>query len=334
MLAIGMIPMTKLIDTLRESRDIYSEKLRQLLVNYQKHPNALFCVYEGEDAKYYGVRIDTLAEIEDCRKIPCKGKQDVLKLYDRVKTDPRLSISNTLFFVDHDFDGYCGRAHDKKLYVTPCYSIENMYVQESSVRKILIEEYGVDNFTESNELESLVALYLKLFDEYCTALTTLNAWISLQREKEHQSIRLNLNNQKLNKFISISLDRVEQIYTKEDLSALFPESILISDEELIAKEAEFMARDRMCLFRGKYHVEFLRVFLEKIKSDRQSTNPVHFKTKKGVKLNLSKVNILSELSQYAATPKCLRSFLESAKNAFKEKAINLTITQPLHRILT
>ena len=316
--------MTKLINTLRESRDVYSEKLRQLLLNYQKYPQALFCVYEGEDAKYYGIRIDALTAIEDRRKIPCRGKDDVLKLYDHVAADHNLSKSNTIFFIDHDFDGTRGHASGVNLYVTPCYSIENFYVKDSAIRKILIEEYGVDNFEDSEELESLMALYNNLLDQFCGCLTTLNAWIILQREKESPTAKLNLNNQKLNKFVSISLDKIDQIYTKDDLSALFPESVEIGDIELSEKEEELKVTDRACTYRGKYLVEFLRLFLELIKTDRQSANPTHFKQKKNVKLTLSKANILSELSQYAETPECLRMFLDRTRCAFQDNT-NLTM---------
>lgn len=312
--------MTKLINTLRESRDLYSEKLRQLLLNYQKYPQALFCVYEGEDAKYYGVRIDALTAIEDRRQIPCRGKSDVLKLYDRVVSDINLSKSNTIFFIDRDFDGTRGRMCGDNLYVTPCYSIENLYVQNNAIRKVLIEEYGVDNFEDGEELESLMALYMKLLDQFCKCLTTLNAWIILQREKESPSAKLNLNNQRLNKFVSISLDKVDQLYTKDDLSSLFPEAVEVGDVELSEKEKELYLTDRTYAYRGKYLVEFLRVFLELIKADRQSAIPVHFKQKRNTKLNLSRANILSELSQYAETPECLRRFLGGVRQLLQEES--------------
>lgn len=316
--------MTKLINTLRESRDLYSEKLRQLLLSYQKYPYALFCVYEGEDAKYYGVRIDALTAIEDRRQIPCRGKEDVLKLYDRVVSDEILSKSNTIFFIDRDFDGTRGRTYTDNIYVTPCYSVENLYVQHNAIRKILIEEYGIDAFSDSEEIDSLMALYMKLLEQFCQCLTTLNAWIILQREKESPSAKLNLNNQKLNKLVSISLDKVEQLYGKDNLSSLFPESVDIDDSELSKKEKELRQEDKACVYRGKYLVEFLRVFLELIKADRQSESPVHFKQKRNTKLNLSRVNILSELSQYAETPDCLRDFLDRVRHSLNDKS-NLTM---------
>lgn len=318
--------MPNLINKLRESRDTYSEKLRQLLLNYQKYPHALFCVYEGEDAKYYGIRIDALTAIEDRRQIPCRGKDDVLKLYDRVIADEALSKSNTIFFIDRDFDGARGRTLTENIYITPCYSIENLYIHDNTIRKILIEEYGVDTFSDSKEIDSLTALYMKLLDQFCQCLTTLNAWIILQRKKESPSSKLNLNNQKLNKFVTISLDKVEQLYTKDDLSLLFPESVDIEDSELSEKEEELRQADKICEYRGKYLIEFLRVFLELMKADRQNANPMHFKQRRKTKLNLSRVNILSELSQYAETPECLREFLNRARYSFQEK-LNLATVE-------
>ena len=170
-----------------------------------------------------------------------------------------------------------------------------------------------------------MALYMKLLNEFCQCLTTLNAWIVLQREKESPSSKLNLNNQKLNKFVSISLEKVERLYSKDDLSTLFPESVSISDDELSEKEEELREADKVCVYRGKYLVEFLRVFLELIKADRQRATPVYFRQKKNIKLKLSRVNILSELSQYAETPECLRDFLARVRRSFPEKAENLTM---------
>ena len=65
-------------------------------------------------------------------------------------------------------------------------------------------------------------------------------------------------------------------------------------------------------FRGKQHLEFFRSFLGKLKEDRckKSAREI-FKLKGNVKLNLTKANSISELSQYAETPSCLKAFLEN-----------------------
>lgn len=235
-----------------------------------------------------------------------------------------MSKSNTIFFIDYDFDGTRGYSVTDNLYVTPCYSIENMYIQESSLKRIFIEEFGVDSFNDEGEIDALTNLYMKLLDEFSKSLTTLNAWIALQREKESSSSKLNLNNQKLNKFVSISLSKVDQLYSKNDLSNLFPDSVVISDDELNAKEEEFKHVNQSCVYRGKYFIEFLRVFLQLLKADRQNDSPAYFKQKKNVKLNLSRVNIISELSQYAGTPDCLRHFLDEVRKSYHQNIENLT----------
>lgn len=310
--------MGELITTLRNSRDVYAEKLRQLLVNYQKYPDALYCVFEGEDAKYYGIRIDSLSDFEDRRQMPCRGKEDVLKLHDRVMADERLMLSNTIFFVDYDFDGLRGHSNGPKLYVTPCYSVENLYVRERAFKRILVEEYGVEDFNTEAELVRLLSIYSKLLDEFAKALTTLNAWIALQREKERPGARLNLNNRKLKHFVSISLEKVEQLYSKSELSLFFPNAVDITDEELAEKESEFEHSDKLNAYRGKYFIEFLRIFLELLKNDRQNSSPKYFEQSQKVKLTLSGKNILSELSQYADTPECLKEFIGNVSQKFRQ----------------
>jgi len=300
--------MTGIIGSLRDSRDSYSEKLRQLLIQHKNNPDALFCVYEGEDAKYYGIRIDNITRFTDRRRIPCRGKADVLRLHEKVNSDSILRASNTIFFVDHDFDGMRGMAESGAIYMTPCYSVENLYIDKLVVRKILTEEFLLDDFDNSEELENIIELYEQRLAELVASLTPLNAWIAIQREKEDASSKLNLGSTKLNKFVTISLEKVDSKYTIDSLDAMFPDAIEVSEGELQTKILEFDGGNKVLLFRGKYLIEFLRVFLDLLKEDKRNSIPNYFSSKSNVKLVLSK-NILSELSQYAITPDCLKEFL-------------------------
>jgi hypothetical protein len=54
----------------------------------------------------------------------------------------------------------------------------------------------------------------------------------------------------------------------------------------------------------------MRIFLTQLKADRNiKAGRKVFKEKGNVKLQLTKGNTISELSQYADTPQCLRDFL-------------------------
>ncbi|WP_232821394.1 DUF4435 domain-containing protein [Acidithiobacillus ferrivorans] len=201
------------------------------------------------------------------------------------------------------------------MYVTPCYSIENFYVSVSAVRRILTNEYGVESLSddsEESELEYLIKVYDRLINEFCDSTTILNAFIFLHVKNENSRSRLNLRGQDITSMVRISLGGIEQKYEVETFSQLFPDASDIDDAELLKQISKFiLLENKPCCYRGKYLIEFLRIFLTLLRDDRNSENPQFFKTKGRVGLNLSKNNILSELSQYAETPQCLLDFLKN-----------------------
>ncbi|PXX98599.1 DUF4435 domain-containing protein [Halomonas sp. LBP4] len=298
--------MSNLIGVLRDSRDAYSEKLRQLLIKHRNNPEALFCIYEGEDAKYYGVRIDVYCRFEKRIQVPCKGKDDVLRLFERVAKDETLNKAYTAFFVDHDYDGVSERHKNENLYVTPCYSIENFYVTEEAFRNIIVDEFGVSEFQEDQEADILVDNYSRCVRELVSEVKQLNAWLALQVER---GSKLNVNNVKLTEFVDVGLHGVERKYSLESLLVTFPEAKEVSLEEVKEKERELERFGLMNSSRGKFLLEFLRLYMMEMKSDLVRKEPQFFPRTRKIKFNLTRYNVLSELSQYAVTPNCLKEFL-------------------------
>lgn len=92
----------------------------------------LFCFFEGEDAKYYGVRIkENLPEV-DWEGISCGGKLKVEEVYNvlKIHENPSYQVAKKAFFIDRDFDEPLSEELRKDIYETPCYSIENFYTTE------------------------------------------------------------------------------------------------------------------------------------------------------------------------------------------------------------
>lgn len=311
-----VIKMT--IEQLRDSRNSYAERLFTLLLNVQKYPEALYCVYEGEDAKYYDIRIQNLTIFSDRKTFPCKGKADVLKVHELVISNIKFTSTNIAFFIDKDFDGLRGNKPSDWLYITPCYSIENLYLSDEVVSNILRHEFGVHEMGRADEADVIMKLYTSMFDAFIEAITPLNAWLSIQRELESQDTgqhahKLNLANCKLNNFVDISLGGVVKKYEITDLEGYFPDSSNVLATEVEKRIVEFKKEDRQNLFRGKYLIEFLRLFLTQIRDDASLKTPKYFNQKKTIPLQFSKKNIISELSQYAITPDCLKQFLARLK---------------------
>lgn len=307
--------MKELIDRLRNSKDAYVERLQNILLVYEKYPESLFCVYEGDDAKYYDIRIELIAEIEDRHTVPCKGKDDVLRLHERLVKDPKFDQAKLAFFIDRDFDEYKGYEASKKLYMTPCYSIENLYVSEKVFNKILRIEFKIHKLSDNSEYEKVIELYRHRLVDFINATSLLNAWIALQREHQKDDSRLNLSNKNVEDFVKIQLDSVVANYDLKKLNEAFPRASKFTQAQVSTKEKTFHQEHKVMLFRGKYLIDFLRSFLVLLKDDANNKEPEILSSKRKVSVNISKKNIISEASQYAETPECLKAFLISLKSS-------------------
>ncbi|PVV55007.1 DUF4435 domain-containing protein, partial [Chryseobacterium sp. HMWF035] len=74
---------------------------KYILSAKQENCNKLFCFYEGFDANYYSSRIKNIVD-KDYFNFSCKNKNNVLKIYNKIKHQK--DKYNLLFFVDKDFD--------------------------------------------------------------------------------------------------------------------------------------------------------------------------------------------------------------------------------------
>jgi hypothetical protein len=162
---------------------------------------------------------------------------------------------------------------------------------------------------ESDEnFERCVSLYIKLQEEFHNAVELLNTWIACQRDK---SSPLDISDISVSRFVKIDLNQITKKYVIDDLYRMFPGAIAISQEDLDARLTELRSSTRQKSFRGKFEIEFLLKFLQKLIHEANKGNYPYFTRKVNVVLSLSKRNIISDLSQYADTPDCLDSYLKS-----------------------
>ncbi|QQD13145.1 DUF4435 domain-containing protein [Sphingobacterium sp. UDSM-2020] len=298
--------MVSRIDTLRAERESSSSVYLQILRMSKDYPDSLLCCFEGEDFKYYGIRIENLAlrEYDKIRPVKCKGKENVLKVYNLIAKISKLNKANILYFVDRDFDkpliGYTN------LYETPYYSIENFYITSCTIEKIIENEFKVD--AELDIFKYILEIFTRRFQDFHTGISYLNAWIYCQRQDK--SIKLNLSDFKLTSvFESITLEELNFIkYDRLYLEKIFPKSKSVPDVEI--EQAKVILESKPYeKFRGKFEVDFLHIMIELlISSVKRRTSP--FNTIANVSLVYSRKNVLSELSQYAYTPKCLKDFIK------------------------
>jgi hypothetical protein len=300
-------------EMMRRKRNSNAVDLIKLIKKIDCFETTLVCVFEGEDSKYYGSRIDAFFSEFNRKNLTCKGKRNVLGLRERIQGNVELSLAKILFFVDSDYDE---TETDFDLYSTPCYAIENLYAKESVFNKILIDELGLCSFKDEGLITELVKKYSHFEAHSDEALAELNAWL-IARIKESETnldIKLNLNNISIDKFLTIENFTPKKSYEISELDSIFSVNTPVSQDDLNSAIHIVNESDKVMFCRGKYRLEYFRMFLVEVFNESRNGVGIFTDRKIKPKLTLVKSNIISELSQYAETPSCLNVFLEEYKN--------------------
>lgn len=296
----------------------YARVWREFIKAHSSLPNSLFCFFEGQDdPRYYGSRIDSYVfEGNESRRqnLWCKGKYNLIELHTLISQDSRFNNAWVSFFMDVDFDTDGELPNSQDVYITPCYAIENLYVQSSCFKRILNDEFGISS--TDDEFASTVKLYEKRLEEFLAACVELNSWIFLQRTpvgNDKINARVNLQNASSEKLFRVKLISVSQKYSVSDLEIFFPNARKLESTELQTQVSKFSACRQADTFRGKYLMYFLKKILTALVEDsNKKKGRQHFQEKRTVTMQLSK-NIISELSKYADTPPCLIEFLKDLR---------------------
>jgi len=296
------------VDKLRAARGKAVTVFVEFTRLYKQYESALYCFFEGEDSRYYGIRIKNITRPEKDIYLDCNGKEGVLGIYRMLSSRKHYANARTAYFVDRDFDQSIYDRGISEIYETPCYSVENFYTSIECFSEILRNEFKL---TESDEnFEKCISLYTKLQEEFHNSVELLNAWIACHRDK---SSKLNISDLSVLHFIHIDLNQAIATYTIDDLYQKFPNLPIISQQELDAKRSELKVNTSQKSFRGKFEIEFLFSFLQKLMIEANKGNYPYFTRKVKVVLSLTKRTIISDLSQYADTPDCLYNYLESLR---------------------
>jgi hypothetical protein len=304
------------VEAMNQGIENYQVKFLEFTRIHAKKTASLICFFEGKDVKYYGIRIQENLPGITWEGINCGGKEPVLALCQilEIHCESKYRDAKTAFFVDRDFDPPLPAKKRTKIYETPGYSIENFYTSLSCFKKILHQEFKMSEDKEQLCFNRYITLFIQTQKQFHEAIAPLNAWIMLKRERERMSSlcqKTSLDRIKFKKLIKMELDRITQQYTIKDINLLFSEDDEISEEEVMAKIASFSGIECGKTFRGKYEIAFLNKFLIKLKNDLCASSPKDFQKKRKIPFSLPKnpSQMLSQFSQYADTPPCLKNYL-------------------------
>lgn len=289
-------------------------------------------IFEGiDDPKFYISNITTFFG-ENYQVFSVGSKSNVLELRTMIRSNSLYSKDIVVFFVDRDFDD---TKEEDDLYVTPTYSIENLYCQASTFKSIISAEYGLSNihidpehrlrnelteeferlqqkFHNSKKVIFINALYMFVRTELHNKSISLDKIASIDMEFSNGNIKVKLTKKK-------EYLQLKGKYKKEFFNFI----------QSNPKWKEKLNRPSM-FFRGKQEMIFLRKMLEELRDEKyfyliaqrkiEQEQPEK-KHKIKYKGSLISQDILSSISQYVTTPSCLRDFLVNFQQKANEVAI-------------
>ncbi|PGN64603.1 hypothetical protein CN961_03540 [Bacillus thuringiensis] len=278
----------------------------RFMVKFPKNKDAPFCIVEGEDEKYYELRVKMRCDNIEPICIPCGGKKKVIDTYKWITKKTEYSKGKIMYFIDRDFDELY---NDSLIYETPYYSIENFYTTDEAISKIFRNTFKFDEFGDHYRIA--MDLFKKRQKEFHDSTKLFNAWIMCQRDisATQGKSRLNLADVSIENYVSINLNSVTAKYTIETIQDKFPEAHEVSAEELNNKLQELEGCVYQETFRGKFETQFLRKFLELLQTDVCSKEPKHFPSK--IKVSLNMYDLVAQFSNYATTPNCLIDYIDN-----------------------
>lgn len=297
---------SNLLDEMRQGREDASSAFIEFTSRRKYHANHAFCFYEGEDGKYYDHRIRRIIG-NDFFHIKAGNKNKVFKVMEMIKNKPEYQTVNTMFFVDRDMGFDMEEYKEKDLYVTPCYSIENLYVNEDSIGMILETEFGLN--TDDSDYNKYKQRFIEMYHDFCELMLEFNALVLIRKEKALDCAKVNIQKIKTTNLVTID------VFSGISISSKYYDTIAELKEQLDAKEEEIISAKLRLLeygekentFRGKNQFDFMTKFIEQLCNRKNDLfNPVP------TSINISpNQNRLSTYSVYAQTPECLEIFLQA-----------------------
>lgn len=305
------------VDLLAAEAESYPVKFMEVTRAYSKSPTVIICIFEGEDEKYFSCRLSMEFGNEGWKGINSGGRKAVLELHELLSQHSTYKKYRYIGFIDSDYDDPVANPAPESIYVTPCYSVENLYSSKTCLSNILSAEFKVSEFNDRrDEYQLCMQTFDSQFEKACALLLEFNSWAksrTIQETKGLPTIKLFLNDATVDKLIDIDLTSSKLLYNPNDITSVFKKAdvTLLCNQSVSEARDSFSPNVRLSKFRGKQQLEVFKLFLAALQTDYLSGGPIIFKKKGKLKTDFASkdADLMSELSQYAETPDCLRAFL-------------------------
>ena len=292
-----------LLDQMRQKRRT-AESVFKKFTEFNKYfKTHAFCFYEGEDGKYYDLRVKEYFG-DEFITFTAGNKIEVIKVMKKIKSEKLYDNVCKMFFIDRDYDESLVDI-DNDLFETPCYSIENLYVNESVFSRILKTEFGLN--INDYDFSKCIYYFRQLLKDFHALIIRFNAIVKYQHLYASE-IKCQFSSVKTSHLVNIDINGISKAKRHdEEIEKLI--AVLGVDTDAIEKiEMDLKSADNLNqILRGKNELDFLVEIIKQLK--KLNKNGKFFSCKlNSVNINLSE-NRLSELSQYAITPSELKVFL-------------------------
>lgn len=309
---------------MEENNNLSLEKMRMERGKYQsiymKFANSckncktyVFCFYEGEDGKYYDSRVRDKFKTK-LSTYSVGNKKEVLKLLKKIRESGLYDNICTMFFIDRDYDDSL-IGWDNDLFETPCYSIENLYVQKECLERILQSEFGLNE--TDKDYQKCICDFEAREKEFNNNILEFNTLAFLRRKKSGSNSNYSFGKVKTSHMVKIGVNSVSRAKKYEETLNQIRDELQFDESEVEKARKELIKRGNFSLnFRGKNQLDFFIDFIRELKKLSQIDG--YFSSNlNNIHINITS-NRLSELSQYAITPNSLENFLiEHQKNSLK-----------------
>lgn len=275
--------------------------LRMTLLKVKKNHQLVF-IFEGkDDYSYYEHAFKSCNFTKKYEHINGEGKEQLVNFLNELlefDEDSKL-IENTYFFIDQDYDPVC--YFGKNIYNLPCYSIENMLLDESAIESILKSEFNLD--AERSDLrEHLITSFREAYNSFSKNMRYIS-YITFLR-------KLNSSGENFPKFSDL-VEKIEHNNTifKIDSESYFNEEYpkLINTPSAAYIDV-LREMDDKSIIRGKYILSFIQEWCEGAKKHLNSAH--NGRLKNSIRFGKEVVNI-RRLSQSCLTNEHLRDFINT-----------------------
>jgi hypothetical protein len=221
--------------------------------------------YEGVDDKViYSHWLSRMQPDLGYEPFICKNKDQLVQLWNSLKSDLTGMSENVYFFTDRDFDDLKGHKADESIFMTEKYSVENYLVDKDVLKELLKVEFHCHG--NSQVREKIVSLFETVYADFLKITFDINFRIYLARKCKIKQIGdLSV---RLHDLADIQLNSVQKGHGQLDQMVVLEKEP--SEGEIAEHKGPFELLEPKNRYRGKFSLHFFRKWLTLLLADRNS----------------------------------------------------------------